>query len=125
MAVAFLKKYGSTFSSNILNDQFQSVFTREDAEAQSLPSMPPLHPVMADIQITKEGVRRLKKNLQVHKAPGPDGITPRVMKEPLEPVASILTTIFVESKEGGEILDERKNAAIAPIFKKGCKYRRS
>ena len=79
--------------------------------------MPPPHPVMADIQITKEGVRRLKKNLQVHKAPGPDGITPRVMKELLEPVASILTTIFVESKESGEIPDDWKNAAIAPIFK--------
>ena len=109
MGVASLKKDGKTFScakdkANILNDQFQSVFTREDIETQSLPSMPLLYPIMSDIQITREGVRRLLKNLKAHKAPGPDGITPRVMKELLEPVASILTTIFVKSYESGEIL---------------------
>ena len=127
VGVASLKKDGKTFScakdkANILNDQFQSVFTREDIETQSLPSMPILYPVMSDIQITREGVRRLLKNLKAHKAPGPDGMTPRVMKELREPVACILTTIFVKSYESGEIPDDWKNANITPIFKKGCKY---
>ena len=60
--------------------------------------------------------------LEIHKAPGPDGITPRVMKELSEPVASILTIIFKKSYESGEIPDDWKCANITPIYKKGSKY---
>jgi hypothetical protein len=38
---------------------------------------------MHDIQITEEQVTKLLKNLNPHKAPGPDNITPRVLKEPI------------------------------------------
>jgi hypothetical protein len=36
---------------------------------------------MHNIQITEEGVTKLLKNLNPHKAPGPDNITPRVLIE--------------------------------------------
>jgi hypothetical protein len=36
---------------------------------------------MHDIQITEEGATKLLKNLNPHKAPGPDNIAPRVLKE--------------------------------------------
>ena len=104
--------YGKDKAS-ILNDQFQSFFTREGIETQRLPTIS-CHEWHPD---NKGRCSNAVKNLNFHKAPGPDGITPRVMKELLEPAASILTTIFVTSYENGEIPDDWKNANITPLRK--------
>ena len=127
MGVGSLQKDGKTVShpkakANILNKQFQSVFTRDTTDAQDMPVMPSLVATIDDIQITKLGIKRMLQQLKVHKAPGPDGIAPRVMKELLEPVSTILTIIFKKSYESGEIPDDWKCANITPIFKKGSKY---
>ena len=127
MGVGSLKKDGTTIShprdkANILNMQFQSVFTRDNPDAQDIPMMSSPFATIDDIQITRAGIKRMLDQLKIHKAPGPDGITPRVMKELSEPVASILTIIFKKSYESGEIPDDWKCANITPIYKKGSKY---
>ena len=108
MGVGSLKKDGTTIShprdkANILNMQFQSVFTRDNSDAQDIFTMSSPFATIDDIQITRAGIKRMLDQIKIHKAPGPDGITPRVMKELSEPVASILTIIFKKSYESGEI----------------------
>ena len=86
MGVGSLKKDGTTIShprdkANILNMQFQSVFTRDNPDAQNIPMMSSPFATIDDIQITRAGIKRMLDQIKIHKAPGPDGITPRVMKE--------------------------------------------
>ena len=77
---------------------------------------------MHSIQITEEGVTKLLKNLNPHKAPGPDNITPRVLKELATHISPILTIIFRKSYNTGEIPSICKRAFVCPIFKKGKKF---
>ena len=72
--IAPLKKDGKLTTdpkskAEILNAQFQSVFTRETEPSLT----PPCHqsPTMPDICITTNGVLKLLKNLKPNKAPGP------------------------------------------------------
>jgi hypothetical protein len=77
---------------------------------------------MHDIQITEEGVTKLLKNFNPHKASGPDNITPRVLKKLATPISPILTIIFRESYNIGEIPSIWKRAFVCPIFEKGKKF---
>ena len=62
---------------NIINDQFASIFTREDTSqipvmnGNSYPDLPP-------IAVSCEGVFRLLSNLHPQKAAGPDEIPSRL-----------------------------------------------
>ena len=64
---------------NICNKQFQSVFTREtDSEIPSKGTSP--FTPMGEITVDPKGVLKLLNGLKVHKAPGPDGLSARVLK---------------------------------------------
>ena len=68
---------------NLLNDQFTSVFTYENAS--QLPDLgasphPPPPPVPAFI-IENEGVRKLLANINHHSACGPDNLPAYLLKE--------------------------------------------
>ena len=76
---------------------------------------------MHEINITREGIQRLLLNLNTHKAPGPDGIMSRVLKELANPVANILTVIFRKSYDTGEIPNSWKVANVTQVFNKGSK----
>ena len=45
---------------------------------------------MKEFTITTEGVRKLLQNLNTDKAPGPDGLTPQLLKSVAEEVEPIL-----------------------------------
>ena len=127
VSIPTLKKDGRSIvdplaKANILNDKFHSVFTRDNPDEPEIPQLPNAYPPMEDIHISKEGVRRLVQGLKVHKAPGPDGISPLVMKELSGPVSTILTTIFNKSYETGEIPEDWKKANVTPVYKKGAKH---
>ena len=65
---------------NICKRQFQSAFTRElDTEIPSKGLRP--FTAMGDIAVDHKGVLKLLGNLKIHKAPGPDGLSARVLKE--------------------------------------------
>ena len=78
---------------NALNNKFQSIFTEENHqnltsfEQESSPPMP-------QINVTTEGVLKLLRELKPQKAPGPDTITPRVLKECASSIAPILHQIY-------------------------------
>jgi len=106
---------------NILNRQFQSVFTKEaDTDPPSKGQSP--HNSMQDFTIDKHGVKKLLDKLNVNKATGPDNISARVLKECSEEISAILEVIFNKSLEQSSVPDDWKQANVVPIFKKGEKY---
>ena len=74
---------------------------------------------MEDIMFTPKGVEKLLLGLKIHKAAGPDGITPRVLKQLAKTLAPILCHIFRLSYETGEIPEDWREANVVPIYKKG------
>ena len=70
----------STMKVNTLNDQFVSVFNKdEDISSISDMGTSP-HPSMNHIIVTEAGVYKLLFSLQVHKAMGPDELPTRLLK---------------------------------------------
>jgi hypothetical protein len=104
--VAPLKHEGKLHSfakdkADILNQQYQSVFTKEDDHSIPTPSGTPF-PAMDDITVNEAGVCKLLRNINPHKAAGPDEIPARVLKECADDLAPFLTTIYTKSlAEGG------------------------
>ena len=77
---------------------------------------------MGEITVDRKGVAKLMVGLNVHKAPEPDGLNARVLKECSTQISSILTLIYNESLAQGNIPDDSRHANVSPIFKKGEKY---
>jgi hypothetical protein len=110
---------------NILNQQFQSVFTKENPlplSALSKDKLPSPYPTMPEIQVTENGILKLLQNLNPYKAAGPDNIKPIILKTLAPEIAPILTTIFIKSLESGVVPSDWRNANVSPIFKKGSRY---
>ena len=115
-----LKTY--TFDkANICNKQFESVFTRESDSEIPCKGTSPFIP-MGEITVDPRGVLKLLNGLNIHKAPGPDGLSARVLKECSSEIAPILTLICKESLAQGTVPDDWRQANVAPVFKKGEKY---
>ena len=106
---------------NILNEQFKSVFTRED-----LSNIPDTGEsditAMQNIKIDLKGVHKLLKNLKVHKATGLDEIPAYILKTAADELAPALAILFQLSMDQGEIPQDWKQALVVPIFKKGDKH---
>ena len=77
------------------------------------------YPAIPTIQIDILGVTSLLSNLDPHKAPGPDGIPPRLLKETSSSIAPVLTLIYKASLNQGKLPSDWKRAFVVPIFKKG------
>jgi hypothetical protein len=92
----------------------------------TIPSMPASDtPKMPGFVIHTAGVEKLLKNLKPNKAPGPDDIPPRILKDTAEIIAPILAIIFQKSIHTGALPTDWKNANISPIFKKGDRTKAS
>ena len=77
---------------------------------------------MGEITVDPKGVTKLLNNLNIHKAPGPDGLSARVLKECSSEIAPILAFIYNESLAQGAVPDDWRQANVAPVFKTGEKY---
>ena len=104
-----------------LNDFFGTVFTEED-----LDNMPVLDTILADVPMTEvifstEKVMKKIDNLKLYSAPGPDGITPKILKTFSEQISLPLSMIYQKSYDSGEVPTDWKKANVTPIFKKGKK----
>ena len=58
----------------------------------------------------------------MHKAPGPDGLNARVLKECSTQISPILALIYNESLAQGNVPDYWQHANVSLVFKKGEKY---
>ena len=124
--IAALKEDGRTLTdskskADACNRQFESVFTDETPLTTTHLSKPQLHPSCPDIVITCPGVVKLLSSLKAHKAPGPDGVSPRVLKELATTIGPILTVIYQRSYDTGVVPEDWRSANVVPVYKKGCK----
>ena len=82
-------------------------------------------PPMQEITVDENGIKKLLQNLDPSKAPGPDGISPRILQEFSNEIAPILVTIFNSSLTTGNVPSAWRSANVSPIFKKGEHYKAS
>ena len=125
--IAALKKDGNiitdtTGKANLLNEQFQSVFTPITEEP--IPDKGnSTHPIINKLHITTPGIEKLLNKINPHEATGPDNISGRLLKEMQTQIAPILCLIFNKSYATGIIPDDWKHANVAPVYKKGDKHK--
>ena len=101
-----------------LNAFFASTFTQEDLN--SIPRLDdPDSTKILDIDIDKDSVLKKLQNLKESKAPGPDGLYPRILKEVCNEIALPLAQIFRKSLDEGTVVGDWKMANVTPLHKKG------
>ena len=104
--------------SNILNDFFTAVFTREgdsvikDVTPKTLDS---LH----DIDVDKDKVKKILLGLNPTKSCGPDECHPRMLKETADILSGPIHQLLTKSLQSGTLPKQRKEANVICIFKKG------
>jgi len=119
---------------NILNKQFESVFSAQ--KPIDLKQLIEINLIKSgkssktssdpnDIVITQDGVHKMLQGLNVNKASGPDGISPRLLKTLSSEIAPFLTKIFQASLDTGTVPLDWRSATVAPVFKKGAKCKPS
>ena len=134
--VAPLKDQGQLITepeakAELLNNQFNSAFSvgtiYSDTEILEKCQMPldDSHSPMSNIEITSAGVEKLLEKLDISKATGPDGVSPRILKTLSTEIAPILTTIFKHSMKSGCVPTSWKKANVSAIYKKGEHYKPS
>ena len=111
--------YDSYSKSNILNNYFHSVFTTDNLTNTPIADNNNPYPDITEMHVTLNGVYKLLKELKQHKAPGPDLILNRLLKETAEDIAPTLTLLFQASIKQSKVPSEWKHAHLSPIFKKG------
>ena len=102
-----------------LNQQFYSVFTRENN------NIPPIgftkFTNMANIEFTTQGIVKILRELKPGKSAGPDNIPTWVLKEFALLIAPVLQVIYTQSYQTGILPNDWLTANIVPVYKKGDK----
>ena len=76
---------------------------------------------LTNITVTESDVTDLLKNIDISKATGPDGISPRLLKEAGNAISKPLSKLFNLSLEIKTVPEVWKRANVIPIYKKGEK----
>ncbi len=105
----------------VLNDYFASHATIDDSNATLPPEPTVLHDHLTNIEATESEVRDILKSLKSTKASGPDGISPRMLKETANHFSKPLVRLFNLSFQHGVFPEVWKQANVIPIFKKNDK----
>lgn len=107
---------------NILNDFFASVFTSEDTTGnRPIPTNQANQLELENFIVYEADIQRKIEHLKINKTPGPDKISPRILKEAKNELLIPLASLFNKSVNTGRVPDEWKLANVTPIFKKGNK----
>ena len=80
------------------------------------------YPIMPDFKFTSNGIEKLLKGLNAHKAPGPDTLSPRLLKELSSEIAPLLQLVYQKSLDTSCVPEDWRKANVTPIYKKGPKY---
>ena len=80
---------------------------------------------MPYIDFSCKGIQNLLDNLRVNKAPGPDRIPVRILKDYSGEIAPILQLIFNLSLHKGELPDDWQTAHMCHLKKKGDSYQKT
>jgi len=107
----------------MLNDYFSSVFVNEVDDGnffdQNIIQNNPECDTINTIDVNRDIVLEAIEKLNVSKAPGPDGMHARVIKECKESFSIVFTLIFKKSLQEGVLPKQWKQANVKALFKKG------
>ena len=108
----------------VLNEYFSSVFNTEDISPLPVPftkfeGNKSKH--LGQLFVTPEMIAQKIKKMKDNKSPGVYGIPPKLLKEIVEQISTLLTKLFNLSLEEGIVPSEWKEANITPLFKKGLR----
>uniref|UniRef100_A0A0P4VPM3 Reverse transcriptase domain-containing protein n=1 Tax=Scylla olivacea TaxID=85551 RepID=A0A0P4VPM3_SCYOL len=111
---------GETQIADTLNDYFASIFTEENTHTipEPLLMLHNITPLSVCVFHENEIIKVIDK-MKTDKAPGPDGITPRVLKETKFQICKPLSLLFTKSFNSGKVPEDWKLANVTPIEKKG------
>ena len=124
--VANLLKENNEYTENdqekadTLNNFFSSVFVEEGDGPVPTFSFD-FENELNDIIITEQDIYKTLSKLNTSKAPGPDCIHPRILKELASELAFPFHALFQKTLKEGKLPDKWKEAQVKPIFKKGRK----
>ena len=76
---------------------------------------------MPEIEISKNGLLKLLKNLKPGKAAGPDRLKPLLLRELRVEIAPIIKIIFDRSLQTGKLPADWVKSNVMPVFQKGDK----
>ena len=123
--IAAIEDNGSTMTADkdiaeALSALFASTFTQEDLNSIPRIDEPDLTKLF-EIDIDKDSVLKKLQNLKETKAPGPDCLYPRLLKEVCNEIALHvhLAQIFRKSLDEGIVVGDWKMANVMPLHKKG------
>jgi hypothetical protein len=104
----------------LFNKYFGSVFNLpQDLEEE--PITPKDIPIIDLIYFSPDEIIKKINLLKTHSSPGPDQITPKVLKELAHLLALPLSIIFNKSIQEGAVPEDWKMANVTPIYKAGDK----
>ena len=127
---------GNVKKANLLNSQFQSVFSRlsplrlvqlctkniRNFFQENIPeNITLLCSTMPEIKIDLNGVLKLLSNLKPDKAAVPDSIKSVVLKQLKTEIAPVICLLFEKILQIGQLPADWKRAQDCPLFKKGDK----
>ena len=120
------KEDGSLTSSDaeaaeLLQEFFTSVFTIEDITTAPDLQVKELSNEIENMLISKLEVIKALQKLQENKAPGVDGIHPKVLKRCCESLAFPLQLIFKKTLNEGHLPRDWRDANVTALHKKGSK----
>ena len=105
---------------NILNRQYESVFTDESSSTMPGKGKSTI-PDMLSLKFTTKGIEKQLQNLDHKKTSGPDQVSAKILKETAWEIAPILQHICQKSYNTGNVPNDWKTANISTIYKKGDK----
>ena len=106
--------------SELLSEQFSSVFTVEDLTDIPVAGRDP-KPGISGLTVTIPGVIKQLQSLKPNKASGPDGIPPWFLKEYAAEIGPMLAAIYQASVDSGRVPSKWKHANVCSVYKNGGK----
>ena len=110
-----------TEAAELLQEFFTSVFTIEDITTAPDLQVKELSNEIENMLISKLEVIKALQKLQENKAPGVDGIHPKVLKRCCESLAFPLQLIFQKTLDEGHLPRDWRDANVTALHKKGSK----
>ena len=80
----------------------------------------PMFPYMCPLCFKTAGISKLLCGLDNNKAPGPDGIHPRILRQLNRAIVPTLQVILEKTYREGDVPGDWRRANICPIYKKGA-----
>ena len=106
---------------NLFNKYFFSVFNLSNLSPSSVNSLPSVNPQLSSFHFTISEVRKILESLDVNKAIGPDGLSPRILRECALELSPSLCLLFNKSLSLGIVPAAWKEANVTPVHKKDDK----